>query len=118
MQAMLSTMLINKASQNILKTSTQKMTKIIFKKWLRLSKVPTKMQKCRCDDNRNLNISDDAKLLTWKDHYQRLLNVEFPYNESSINITAAVEGPTIFITELMMIAAVKKMKQQENYHVG
>lgn len=72
MQTVLSTMLNNKLSQNILKTSILKMTKIRFLKWFGLSKAPTKMWKSRCDDNRNLSISDDAELHTWKGH-QRLL---------------------------------------------
>ena len=35
-------------------------------------------ENCVCDDKGNLTISDEAKLHAWKEHYQRLLNVEFP----------------------------------------
>ena len=35
-------------------------------------------ENCVCDDKGNLTISDEAKLHGWKEHYQRLLNVEFP----------------------------------------
>ena len=34
-----------------------------------------------------------------------------PYDESSLNVATAVEGPIIFNTEVIMIAAVKKIKQ-------
>ena len=35
-------------------------------------------EKCVCDDKGNLTISDEAKLYAWKEHYQRLINVDFP----------------------------------------
>ena len=34
-----------------------------------------------------------------------------PYDESSLNVATAVEGPPIFNTEVVKIAAVKKIKQ-------
>ena len=64
-------------------------------------------EKCVRDDKGNLNISDEAKLHAWKKHYQRLSNVEFPWNNKS----AAVEGPNIFVTENIVTEAIKKMKQ-------
>lgn len=33
------------------------------------------------------------------------------YDESSLNVATAVEGPAIFNTEVVKIAAVKKIKQ-------
>ena len=56
-------------------------------------------EKCVRDDSGNLTLSDDAKLHAWKEHYQRLLNVEFPWDKNSLNNTAAVEGPAIYVTE-------------------
>ena len=38
------------------------------------------------------------------------LNVEFPW-DTSLNNSAAVEGPAIFLTENMVTEAIKKMKQ-------
>ena len=68
-------------------------------------------EKCVPYDKGNLTISDEAKLHAWKEHYQRLLNVEFPWDENSLNNSAAVEGPTIFVTENIVTEAIKKMKQ-------
>ena len=39
--------------------------------------------KCVCDDKQNLTITDEAKLHAWKEHYQRLFNVEFPWDKNS-----------------------------------
>ena len=67
--------------------------------------------KCVRNDKENLTLSNKAKLSVWKEHSQRLLNVEFPWDKNSLNNSAAVEGPAIFVTEDMMIDAIKKMKQ-------
>ena len=63
-------------------------------------------EKCVRNDKRNLTISDEAKLRAWKEHYQRLLNVEFTWDKNSLNNSAAV-----FVTENMVTDAIKKMKQ-------
>ena len=68
-------------------------------------------EKCACDDKGNLTISDEAKLHAWKEHYQRLLNVDFPWDKNSLNNSAAVDGTAIFITEDIVTEAIKKMKQ-------
>ena len=68
-------------------------------------------EKCVCDDKGNLTICDEAKLHVWKEHYQRLLNVEFPWYKNSLNNSAAVEGPAIFVTENRVTDSMKKMKQ-------
>ena len=47
-------------------------------------------EKCIPDDEGNLTISDEAKLHAWKEHYQRLLYVEFSWNMNSLNNSAAV----------------------------
>ena len=36
-------------------------------------------EKCVRDDKGNLTTSDKAMLRAWKEDYQRLLNVEFPW---------------------------------------
>ena len=67
-------------------------------------------EKCVRDDKGNLIITDEAKLRAWNEQYQRLLNVEFPWNKNSLNNSAAVEGPAIFVTENIVTEAIKKMK--------
>ena len=39
-------------------------------------------EKCVSDDKGNLTINDEAKLHAWKERYQRLLNVEFPWERT------------------------------------
>ena len=68
-------------------------------------------EKCVPDDKENRTISDKAKLYGWKEPYQKLLNVEFPWDKNSLNKSAAVEGPAIFFTENIMKEAIKKMEQ-------
>ena len=70
-------------------------------------------EKCVPDDKGNLTISDKAKLYGWKEHYQKFLNVEFPWDKNSLNKSAAVEGTAIFVTENIMKEAIKKMEQGE-----
>lgn len=41
------------------------------------------------------------------------MNVGFPWDKSSLNNTETVEGTAIFITEDMVIAAIKTMKQRK-----
>ena len=48
-------------------------------------------EKCVRDDKGNLTISNEAKLCAWNKHYQRLLNVEFPWDKNSLNNSAAAE---------------------------
>ena len=63
-----------------------------------------------CNDKGNLTITDvSQKLHHWKEHYQRLLNVEFPLDKNSLNYSAAVEGSAIFVTENMVTDVIKKM---------
>ena len=64
-----------------------------------------------CDDKGNLTLSDEAKLRAWKKHYQRVLNVELPWDNNSLNNSAAVGEPTLFVTEDMVTVSIKKMKQ-------
>ena len=48
-------------------------------------------EKCVHDDKGNLTISDETKLHASKEHYQRLLNVEFSWDKISVNNLVAVE---------------------------
>ena len=71
-------------------------------------------EKCVHDHKRNLTLIDEAMLRAWKGLYQRLLNVEFPWNKSFLNNSAAVEGPARFVTEDMVTDAIKKKKQEKS----
>lgn len=51
----------------------------------------------------------DEKLRAWQSHYQKLLNVEFPWNASNLSGKSSVEGPTIKITTEMS-KAINKIK--------
>ena len=68
-------------------------------------------EKCARDDKGNPTLNDESKLRAWKEGYQRLLNVEFPWNTNSLNNSAAVKGPAIFVTEDMVTDGIKTMKQ-------
>ena len=58
----------------------------------------------------NLTLNGDTKLYAWQNHYQRFLNIGFHWDKSSLNNTETVEGTAIFITEDMVIAAMKQGK--------
>ena len=45
----------------------------------------------------------------WKQHYERLLNVEFPWNPDNLSHEAPIEGPSEQITHDMVAKAIKKM---------
>ena len=66
--------------------------------------------KCIRNDEGNIAYDDDAKLKAWKEHYERLLNEEFDWDESSLSDTDPVEGPPFQITEDMVASAVLHMK--------
>ena len=66
--------------------------------------------KCVRDDGGNLALSEDAKKAAWKQHYERLLNVEFPWLEDDLPAVEPISGPPIFVTPEMVLSAVSKMK--------
>ena len=63
------------------------------------------------DDNGNLVLSDEAKLRAWKEHYQRILNIDFPWDVNSLNNSAAIKGHAIFVTKDVVTDAIKETKQ-------
>ena len=65
-------------------------------------------EKCAPGDN----LADNVKLRTWKDHCQRVLNIEFPWGKNSINNTVAVDGPAIFVTEVLVTDAITKKQEK------
>ena len=66
--------------------------------------------KCIRNDDGELSVSDDAKKQTWKEHYERLLNVEFPWDPSHLVQEDPIPGAPPHITVDMVSHAVNKMK--------
>ena len=54
----------------------------------------------------NLTLRDEGKLHAWEEHYERLLNVEFPWVKNSVNNSAEVEGPAVFVAEDIVTDAI------------
>ena len=42
-------------------------------------------EKCIKDDDDNLAFDDKSKLAAWKCHYEKLLNVEFPWDSNTLS---------------------------------
>ena len=45
-----------------------------------------------------LSLDEEAKKEAWKEHYKRLLNIEFPWNPEDLSEESPVEGPSEPIT--------------------
>ena len=61
------------------------------------------------DDNK-LTYSDTANKNAWKQHYQRFLNIEFPWDETSLSQIKSSISPAPFITDNMVLSTMQKMK--------
>ena len=61
------------------------------------------------NDEGLLSLDEDAKKDAWKEHYERLLNVEFPWNTEDLSVESPVEGPSEPITLEMITKAINKM---------
>ena len=61
------------------------------------------------NDDGALSVDAKSKKEAWKQHYQRLLNVEFPWNPADLTHEPPVEGPYEPITTEMVAKAIKKM---------
>ena len=67
--------------------------------------------KCIKDDNGNLAFDDKSKLAAWKSHYEKLLNIEFPWDSSTLFEEQPYEDPPIRITTKKVSKALTKMKK-------
>ena len=67
--------------------------------------------KCVKDDDGNMAFDDKSKLAAWKSHYEKLLNVEFPWDSSTLSKEAPIQGPPIWISKEMVLKALKQMKK-------
>ena len=65
---------------------------------------------CVKNDKGVLVFSDTEKLQAWKEHYKRLLNEEFPWDSSHLDMGSPKEGPAPWIDKQDVRIALKKMK--------
>ena len=61
------------------------------------------------NDAGQLSLDEESKKEAWKEHYERLLNVEFPWNPEDLSEESPVEGPSEPITLEMTKKAITKM---------
>ena len=55
-------------------------------------------------------MSEDSKQKAWLEHYQRLLNIEFDWDQCHLSDKSPMEGPPIPITIDMIKKAISQMK--------
>ena len=55
--------------------------------------------------------SDEEKKKAWKKHYERLLNVEFPWSKEDLSVPDPVLGPPILVTQEMVEKPINKMEK-------
>jgi hypothetical protein len=67
-------------------------------------------EKCVKDDNGVLTYSDQDKLNAWKNHYEKLLNEEFPWSREHLSSPPPTEGPPIQVKEATIDKAIRAMK--------
>ena len=91
-----------------LKENDQRVFKIA--RQLRRENADVVGEKCvRMDDGR-LSYTNEDKKLAWKQHYEKLLNIEFDWDSGSLPETDPVAGPAISISIDMVTKAIQKMK--------
>ena len=61
------------------------------------------------NDAGQLSLDEKSKKEAWKEHYERLLNVAFPWNPEDLSEESPVEGPSEPITSEMITKAITKM---------
>ena len=61
------------------------------------------------NDAGQLSLDEEAKKEAWREHYERLLNVEFPWTPEDLSEESPVEGPSEPITLEMITKAISKM---------
>lgn len=65
---------------------------------------------CVKNDKGVLVFSETEKIQAWKEHYERLLNEEFPWNSSQLDMGTPKEGPAPWIDKEYIRSALSKMK--------
>ncbi|XP_057303608.1 uncharacterized protein LOC130640998 [Hydractinia symbiolongicarpus] len=66
-------------------------------------------EKCIRNDEGVL-ASTEEKRVAWKNHYQRLLNTEFDWDEDNLSKDDVVEGPSMQIKTEWVVEAIRKLK--------
>ena len=66
-------------------------------KQMRTENLDVISEKCIRDDDGNLSLDNTLKKLAWKQHYKKLLNIEFPWSQNLPHVDP-VAGPAQFIT--------------------
>ena len=66
-------------------------------------------EKCIRGDDGNFSLDDAPKKLAWKQHYERLLNIEFPWSQN-LPYVDPVAGPAQFITPNDVLKSLRHMK--------
>ena len=61
------------------------------------------------NDAGQLSLDEEAKKAAWKEHYECLLNVKFPWNPEDLSKESPVEGPREPITLEIITKAISKM---------
>ena len=61
-----------------------------------------------------LGYKDKEKEKSWKQHYERLLNDEFPWCEGNLSEAYPVLGPSTFITQAMTKKSISKIKKAKH----
>ena len=61
------------------------------------------------NDAGQLSLDEEAKKEAWREHYECLLNVEFPWNPKDLSEESPVDGPSESITLEMITKAISKM---------
>ena len=72
--------------------------------------------KCVRDNSGLISYTDTAKLAAWKQHYEQLLNEEFPWDANSLSPAPPVEGPAIYLPVSMVNEV--RLKQKINKAPG
>ena len=68
-------------------------------------------QKCIQYDSGKLAYSNEEKKKAWKQHYERLLNVEFPWSQENLSAADPVLGPSTLVIWEMVEKSINKMKK-------
>ena len=59
--------------------------------------------------------SNEEKKKAWKQHYQRLLNIEFPWSKEDLSVVDPVLGPPTLVTWEMVEKPINKMKKSPDH---
>ena len=67
-------------------------------------------ENCVIDDDGELALDNKAKHMAWQQHYEKLLNTEFPWHPDCLSQVDPVPGQPLEISPAMIEKALDKMK--------